>query len=43
MIQTSKSTVRERGAIGKAILVYLGTGSVVAAGAAYLLFSGMGC
>lgn len=36
-------SVRERGAIGKALLVYLGTGSVLAAGAAYLLFAGMGC
>jgi hypothetical protein len=34
---------RERGAVGKAILVYLGTGSIVVAGIAYLLFSHMGC
>ena len=32
-----------RGAIGKALLVYLGTGSVVVALVAYALFSGMGC
>lgn len=31
------------GAIGKAFLVYLGTGSVVAAIVAYLIFAGMGC
>ncbi len=41
---TVKATpVRERGAVGKAIIVYLATGSVLAAGAAYLLFTGMGC
>jgi hypothetical protein len=34
---------QERGAIGKALLVYLGTGSVVVAGIAYLIFTGMGC
>jgi hypothetical protein len=32
-----------KGAIGKALLVYLGTGSFIVAGLAYLLFSGMGC
>lgn len=32
-----------KGAIGKAFLVYLGSGSVIAALVAYLLFSGMGC
>ncbi len=37
------SPIRERGAIGKALLVYLGTGSIVIAGLAYLLFAGMGC
>ena len=31
------------GAIGKAFLVYLGSGSVVAAIIAYLVFAGMGC
>ena len=36
-------TARRTGAVGKAILVYLGSGSIVAAIAAYLLFSGMGC
>jgi hypothetical protein len=39
----ARQTWRERGAIGKAIIVYLLTGSFVAAGAGYLLFSGMGC
>lgn len=34
---------RARGAIGKAFLVYLGTGSVLAAVVAYFLFAGMGC
>lgn len=34
---------RQRGAAGKAFIVFLGTGSVVAAGIAYLLFSSMGC
>ena len=32
-----------RGAIGKALLVWLGTGSVGAAIVAFLLFRGMGC
>ena len=32
-----------RGAIGKAFLVYLGTGSVFVAAIAYFLFSGSGC
>jgi hypothetical protein len=31
------------GAAGKALLVYLGTGSIGAALVAYLLFKGMGC
>lgn len=34
---------RAKGAIGKALLVYLGTGSVMAAVVAYLAFAGMGC
>ena len=34
---------RSRGAIGKAFLVYLGSGSVVAAIIAYFIFAGMGC
>jgi hypothetical protein len=34
---------RTTGAIGKAFLVYLGSGSLVAALIAYALFSGMGC
>lgn len=37
------SEVRRRGAIGKAIIVYLLTGSALAAGGAYLLFAGAGC
>ncbi|HEX8912592.1 MAG TPA: hypothetical protein VF796_09565 [Humisphaera sp.] len=32
-----------RGAVGKALLVWLGTGSVGAAIIAYLLFANMGC
>ena len=32
-----------KGAIGKALLVYLGTGSIGVAIVAYLIFSGMGC
>jgi hypothetical protein len=31
------------GAAGKALLVYLGTGSIGAAIVAYLIFKGMGC
>ena len=38
-----QSGQQPRGAIGKALLVYLGTGSVVVALIAYALFSGMGC
>ena len=37
------SDIRRRGAIGKAIIVYLLTGSAIAAGGAYLLFAGAGC
>jgi hypothetical protein len=32
-----------KGAAGKALLVYLGTGSIGAAILAYLIFNGMGC
>jgi len=32
-----------KGAVGKALLVYLGTGSIGAALIAYLLFHSMGC
>ena len=32
-----------RGAIGKALLVWLGTGSIGLAIVAYLVFRGMGC
>lgn len=41
--RNSTTSVRERGAIGKALIVWLGTGSVFAAIVAYLLFAGMGC
>jgi len=43
---TSKNeviNVRQRGAAGKALIVYLFSGSLLAAGAAYLLFTGVGC
>jgi hypothetical protein len=36
-------TMRHRGAAGKALIVYLASGSILFAGAAYLLFSGIGC
>ena len=32
-----------RGAIGKALLVYMGSGSILVAVIAYLIFAGMGC
>lgn len=35
--------LKRKGAAGKAFIVYLGTGSVLAAVVAYFLFSGMGC
>ena len=35
-------TWRERGAIGKALIVYLFSGSLLAAGGAYLLFHAIG-
>ena len=34
---------RRHGAIGKALLVWIGSGSFLAAVAAYFLFSAMGC
>ena len=34
---------RRRGALGKAFLVWLGSGSVLAAVIAYFVFSSMGC
>ena len=37
------SLPQRAGAIGKAFLVYLGTGSVLAAVVAYFIFAGMGC
>ncbi len=40
----SKSSLPQRvGAIGKAFLVYLGSGSVVVAIIAYFIIAGMGC
>ena len=41
--QPPKTVTRTRGAAGKAFIVYLGTGSVLAAVIAYFVFSGMGC
>lgn len=35
--------IRRRGAAGKALIVYLLSGSFLAAGAAYLIFHSMGC
>lgn len=35
--------IQRRGAAGKAFLVYLGSGSVIAALVAYFAFAGMGC
>jgi len=44
MKSEKKPTLPQRaGAIGKAFLVYLGTGSIAAAIIAYLVFAGMGC
>ena len=40
---TKPSLPARAGAIGKAFLVYLGSGSIVAAIIAYLVFAGMGC
>lgn len=40
---TKLSLPARAGAIGKAFLVYLGSGSIVAAIIAYLVFAGMGC
>jgi hypothetical protein len=37
------SLPQRAGAIGKAFLVYLGTGSIGVAIVAYLIFAGMGC
>ena len=39
----NRSFPQRAGAIGKAFLVYLGTGSVAVAVIAYLIFAGMGC
>jgi hypothetical protein len=35
--------LQRKGAAGKAFLVYLGSGSILAAVVAYFVFSGMGC
>jgi hypothetical protein len=43
LLEKPPIVTRARGAIGKAFIVYLGTGSVLAAVVAYFLFSGMGC
>ena len=40
---SNRSSIRERGAIGKALIVWLASGSVFAAIIAYLLFAAMGC
>lgn len=41
---SAQVSLRQRaGAAGKALLVYLGTGSIGAAIVAFLLFKGMGC
>ncbi len=42
-LKQQRSLPRRVGAVGKALLVYMGTGSIVVAGIAYLIFSGMGC
>ncbi len=42
-LKQHRSLPQRVGAVGKALLVYMGTGSVVVAGIAYLIFSGMGC
>lgn len=39
---TQRRTWRERGAAGKALIVYLLTGSFIAAGGAYLFFHAIG-
>lgn len=42
--EAPRQSLRARaGAAGKALLVYLGSGSVILAIVAYLIFSGMGC
>ena len=41
---TQPQTLRARaGAAGKALIVYLGSGSVILAIVAYLIFNSMGC
>ena len=39
----SRKSYAARGAIGKAIIVYFFSGSIVVAGIAYLIFHSMGC
>lgn len=39
----NRNSIRERGAIGKALIVWLASGSVFAAIIAYLIFAGIGC
>lgn len=41
--QNKPSLPQRAGAIGKALLVWLGTGSLGLAIVAYLIFAGMGC
>jgi hypothetical protein len=42
-VKVRQSIPARVGAAGKALLVYLGTGSIGVAIVAYLLFRGMGC
>ena len=39
----SRKSYAEKAAAGKALIVYLGTGSIVTAVVAYLIFHAMGC
>ncbi len=43
MSKQNPNSVRERGAIGKALIVWLASGSVFVAIIAYLLFAAVGC
>ena len=43
VLATAFNGVTNEHAIGKAFLVYLGSGSILAAIVAYLVFAGMGC
>ena len=42
-VQRNRLVARAKAAIGKAFLVYLGTGSIGAAVVAFILFKMMGC